>query len=51
MITEYIQTCDIANYVKHICCIYYGWTCPSRNREVCISMINISLNMILDHLY
>lgn len=46
-----ITTCDIANYIKHTCCCFYGWLCPSHNFKVCSNMAIISIHMILDHLY
>lgn len=46
-----ITNCDIANYIKHTCCCFYGWLCPSHNFKVCSNMAIISINMILDHLY
>lgn len=46
-----MTNCDIANYIKHTCCCFYGWFCPSHNFKVCSNMATISINMILDHLY
>lgn len=50
-INSIMTTCDIANYIKHTCSRFYGWTCPSHNDEICSNMTIISINMILDHLY